>query len=94
LKIRFAKQAAKDLDAAKTFWRERRPDVVCTIVEDVIALAEKLSNKEFEGPELRLKSGLIVRSWPMPPYRVFYRRREDVLEILRVYHQARRPITR
>jgi plasmid stabilization system protein ParE len=93
LRIRFAKHAAKDLDEALGFWRERRPDVPSTLVNDVIRLAERLSRGEFDGPEQRLKSGLLVRSWPLPPYRVYYRRREDVLEIMRVYHQARRPIT-
>jgi hypothetical protein len=65
-----------------------------TLVGDVIALADRLAREEFEGPEQRLKSGLMVRSWPLPPYRLFYRRREGVLEVMRIYHQARRPITR
>jgi hypothetical protein len=94
LRIRFAKQAAKDLDAAIAFWRERRPDLPFTLVDDVITLAGQIAKGEFEGPELTLKTGLIVRSWPLPPYRVYYRRRDGVLEVLRVYHQARRPIAR
>jgi hypothetical protein len=60
----------------------------------VVSLVERLAKAEFEGPELMLKTGLMVRSWPLPPYRVYYRRRNGVLEILRVYHQARRPLTR
>jgi len=94
LRIRFAKQAAKDLDAAIAFWRERKPGAPSTLVDDVVTLAERLAKAEFEGPELRMKTGLVVRSWPLPPYRVYYRRRDGVLEVLRVYHQARRPITR
>lgn len=94
MRIRFAKQAAKDLDAAVVFWKERRPAVRFTLVDDVIMLAERLAREEFEGPEQCLKTGLIVRSWPLPPYRLFYRRRDGVLEVMRIYHQARRPITR
>ena len=94
MRIRFAKQAAKDLEATAAFWKERWPGVPSTLVDDVIALAERLARGEFEGPEQRLKSGLMVRSWPLPPYRLFYRRREGVLEVMRIYHQARRPITR
>ena len=94
MKIRFAKQAAKDLDAAAVFWKERRPGARFTLVDDVIMLAERLAREEFDGPEQCLKTGLIVRSWPLPPYRLFYRRRDGVLEVMRIYHQSRRPITR
>jgi plasmid stabilization system protein ParE len=94
LKIRFARQAAKDIRAALAFWRERQPGVPSKLVEDVLGLAERLAREEFDGPERRLKTGMIVRSWPLPPYRLFYRRREGVLEVMRIYHQARRPVTR
>ncbi|MBN2576782.1 MAG: type II toxin-antitoxin system RelE/ParE family toxin [Deltaproteobacteria bacterium] len=65
-----------------------------TLVDEVIILAERLARGEFDGPEQRLKIGLVVRSWPLPPYRLFYRRRDGVLEVMRIYHHARRPITR
>ena len=94
MKIRFARQAAKDIQAALAFWREQQPDAPSKLVEDVLGLAERLAREEFDGPEQRLKTGMIVRSWPLPPYRLFYRRREGVLEVMRIYHQARRPITR
>ena len=94
MRIRFAKQAAKDLDVAVAFWRERRPGVPFTLLSQVIALAERLAREEFEGPEQQLKTGLTVRSWPFPPYRLFYRRRAGVLEVMRNYHQARRPLTK
>jgi hypothetical protein len=35
-----------------------------------------------------------VRSWGVPPFRVYYQRHFDELLIVRVYQQARRPITR
>jgi hypothetical protein len=31
---------------------------------------------------------------PVPPYRIYYRKSADVFEVVRVYHQARRPIER
>jgi plasmid stabilization system protein ParE len=94
VRIRFAKQAASDIDAAVAFRLKQRPDASVTLVDDVMKVAERLARGEFDGPEQRLKSGLTVRSWPLPPYRLYYRRREGVLEILRIYHQARRPIAR
>jgi len=64
------------------------------LVADVLLLVERLAEGDFEGPEQQLRSGMIVRSWPLPPYRIYYRRREGVLEVMRVYHHARRPITK
>jgi hypothetical protein len=39
-----------------------------------------------------LKSGEAVESWPLHPYRVYYRRLPGRIEVLRVYHLAREPI--
>jgi hypothetical protein len=85
---------SEGLEVVVAFWRERRPGVPFTLLGEVITLAERLAREEFEGPEQQLKTGLKVRSWPIPPYRLFYRRRDGVLEVMRIYHQARRPITR
>ena len=57
-------------------------------------MLEHLADREFEGPASRLRSGAVVRSWGVPPFRIYYQRHPDELLILRVYHQARRPITR
>jgi hypothetical protein len=38
------------------------------------------------------RDGSRVRSWPIPPFRVYYQRRGAELVVLRVYHQARRPL--
>ncbi len=36
----------------------------------------------------------LERSWPLAPLRIYYKRHDDLLEIVRVYHRAQRPITR
>ncbi|PYM46503.1 MAG: hypothetical protein DME14_18060 [Candidatus Rokuibacteriota bacterium] len=51
-----------------------------------------LASGTVERREVRLRDGRRVHSWPVPPYRVYYRKSADVLEVVRVYHQARRPI--
>ena len=47
-----------------------------------------------KDPSNACRGGMLVRSWPLPPYRIYYRRRDGYLEVMRVYHQARQPITR
>lgn len=55
----------------------------------------KLAAREFDGPEGVLRTtGERVRSWPVRPYRIYYRRDGETLVILRIYHSARRPITK
>jgi len=55
--------------------------------------AGQVRAKEFDGPVPRLRSGALVRSWAVAPFRIYYQRQPDELLIVRVYHQARRPIT-
>lgn len=50
--------------------------------------------RSVEGREVRLRDGRQVHTWPVPPYRIYYRQSADVFEVVRVYHQARRPIER
>jgi hypothetical protein len=66
-----------------------------TYSEEAIAQCiEHLPAGDFEGPISRLRSGSLVRSWPVPPFRISYQRHAGELLIVRVYHQTRRPIAR
>jgi toxin ParE1/3/4 len=94
LTIRTSKDAAEDLASATRYLAERNPRAATELVAEVLDLLERLDEGIFEGPEQQLQGGMLVRSWPLPPYRIYYRRRGGVLEVMRVYHQARRPITR
>jgi plasmid stabilization system protein ParE len=51
-----------------------------------------LAEGGLDGPLTTLRSGVEVRSWPVPPLRIFYRRKLDGLHVLRIYHQSRRPL--
>jgi plasmid stabilization system protein ParE len=94
LKVIFAPEAEQDLLTAMEFLRSRNPAVAAQLYSNITALVGRLADGDFEGPQHRLRSGAIVRSWPVPPYRIYYQRGENMLRIVRIYHQARRPITR
>jgi plasmid stabilization system protein ParE len=70
------------------------PSAAATMVERIFRVVHRLARGEFEGPEQRLRSGQFVRSWLVHPVRIHYRRTTDTLQVLRVYHQARRPNTK
>jgi plasmid stabilization system protein ParE len=67
------------------------PPIDSSRLVEVIGL---LATEAFMGREVVLRDGRRVRTWPVPPYRIYYRQQGDLFEVVRVYHQARRPIER
>jgi plasmid stabilization system protein ParE len=94
LKVTYTEEAVADLVEAITYLNERSPTAAANLDAEISRCIECLADRQFEGPVSRLRSGAIVRSWSVPPFRIYYQRHPDELLILRVYHQKRRPITR
>jgi plasmid stabilization system protein ParE len=94
LKVTYTEEAIADIVDAITYLNERNPTAAANLDADIARCIERLAEREFEGPVSRLRSGTVVRSWGVPPFRIYYQRHTDELVIVRVYHQARRPITR
>jgi plasmid stabilization system protein ParE len=94
LRVRLSPRAHDDLRSAVGYLLEKNPAAAVELKEYLLATMERLAHGEFEGPEVRLRSGRSVRSWPVTPYRIYYQRYADELRVLRVYHQARRPIVK
>lgn len=94
MKVLFAPEAEADLEGLLDYIAERNPRAAAELEQRIFDIVERLASCDLEGPEQRLLSGQIVKSWPVPPVRIYYQRAVDVLKILRIYHQARRPIIR
>ena len=94
MNITYAEEALADILDAITYLNERNRTAASNLDTDLAACIEHLAAGEFEGPLSRLRSGSLVRSWPVPPFRIYYQRQPGELLILRVYHQTRRPIVR
>jgi plasmid stabilization system protein ParE len=94
LKVTYTEEAVADIVQAITYLNERNPTAAANLDTEIAQCIERLADREFEGPVSRLRSGAAVRSWGAPPFRIYYQRHSDELLIVRVYHQARRPITR
>ena len=95
MKIAFAPEAVEDLTVVVEYLAERNPRAAAATADAVFAVVDKLAVGEFDGPERELRSSADrVRSWPLPPYRIFYRRESETLTVLRIHHSARRPISR
>jgi plasmid stabilization system protein ParE len=94
LKIVWSPEAADDLETAVQYLAERNPVASARVAMGILALIERLAVEPIVGPEHVLASGERVRGWPYPPFRVYYQRKDEVLSVLRVYHQRRFPIVR
>jgi plasmid stabilization system protein ParE len=93
LRLLLSPEAEEDFRALVEHIAERSPAAAAGLGEQILTVIDHLAAGDFDGPEQRLTTGDVVRSWPVPPLRIYYQRRDDALWILRIYHQARRPIT-
>jgi len=94
LRIVYAPKARADLQTCVEYIAKDNPSAAASLADRVFTLVDRLAAGEFDGPEHRLYNGQLVRSWPAPPLRVYYQRLPKELRVLRIYHHARRPITR
>ena len=94
MRVSYSEEAIADIVDVLSFLSERNAVAAARLDTSITVCIERLAAGEFEGPISRLRSGTLVRSWPVPPMRVYYQRHQEELFIVRVYHQARRPIAK
>ena len=94
MKVTYTEEAVADLVDAITYLNERNPTAAAKLDADIARCIERLADREFEGPISPLRSGAVVRSWGVPPFRIYYQRYPGELLVIRVYHQKGRPIAR
>jgi plasmid stabilization system protein ParE len=94
VKVKFSPLARDDLRSAVEYLAPRNPEAARDLKDQLLSTIDKLAGGEFEGPELRPRSGAVVRSWPVASYRIYYQRAAAMLRIVRIYHHARRPIAK
>jgi plasmid stabilization system protein ParE len=94
LTVTYTEEAVADIVDAITYLNERNAAAAAKLNAEIARSIERLADRAFEGPASRLRSGAIVRSWSVPPFRIYYQRHPVELLIVRVYHQKRRPIAR
>lgn len=93
MNVTYTEEAIADIVEAITYLNERNPTAAVNLDAEITQCIDRLASHEFDGPVSRLRSGAVVRSWGIPPFRIYYQRHLGELLIVRVYHQKRRPIT-
>jgi plasmid stabilization system protein ParE len=92
VRIVITPRAFDDLAAAAGYVARDNPGAAGRIVDRVFKVIDLLAEGGLDGPLTKLSSGVEVRSWPVQPLRIYYQRESDTLRVLRIYHQARRPL--
>lgn len=92
MKILLAPQAQEDLRQAYRQIAKDNLPAADRMLGRIVEVVGMLASGEIEGREVSLRDGRRVHTWPVPPYRIYYRRRDHLFQVVRVYHQARRPI--
>jgi plasmid stabilization system protein ParE len=94
LRVSYTEEAIADIVDAIEYLKERSPRAAANLDQSISKCIAGLADRSFDGPISRLRSGSEVQSWAIPPFRLYYQRLSDELLIVRMYHQARLPITR
>lgn len=90
IEIRWTLQAVEDLEAIQDFIARDSVHYASVVIERLVAAVEQVARfpdsgrvvPELDDPEIRE----VIRR----PYRIVYRRRTEVIEILTVFHASRR----
>jgi len=89
VEVRWTSQAVNDLGNITDFIAIDSPYYACLFAIDVLAAVERLSDFPKSGrivPELKNPS---IREIILGSYRIVYRLRDQVVEILTIYHGAK-----
>jgi plasmid stabilization system protein ParE len=92
--VSFAPDAEEDFRAVIDFIAEHNLTAAADFSERLFSVIDQLEAGDFDGPEVELTAGDVLRSWAVPPVRIYYQRHGDVLWVARIYHQSRSPIAR
>jgi plasmid stabilization system protein ParE len=90
----FTRRALAELAEIQEFIAQDNPRAAAAELDRVDRAIQQLAAGELSGPEVTFRNGQRARRWPVPPYRIYYRRTRNRTTILRVYHGAQRPIER
>ncbi|MHC4540239.1 MAG: type II toxin-antitoxin system RelE/ParE family toxin [Planctomycetota bacterium] len=87
--VRWTPQAADDLDAIAEFISQDSPHYSSLFVLDVLCAVDRLIQFPKSGRVVPEINDPLVRELILGSYRIIYRVRQDLVEILTVFHGSR-----
>lgn len=89
--IKWLPEAERDLFELGAWLSERSPRAALSMAARINGVLVLL-NDGLEGRSATLTDGREVRRWPVDSLVIYYRRKGEVLEVLRVFDARRAPI--
>ena len=90
----YSRQALADLDKISAYYLSAAsPTVARAVRQRLIDVVDRIGQAPHAGPLTSQRSGVRVVPVITFPYRVFYRLREGRLEIVRIRHTSRLPLS-
>jgi toxin ParE1/3/4 len=87
--VRWTPQAADDLDAIAEFISQDSPHYSSLFVLDILYAVDRLIQFPNSGRVVPEINDPLVREVILGSYRIIYRLRQDIVEILTVFHGSR-----
>jgi toxin ParE1/3/4 len=90
MRVRFSSEAFADREQIFEYLHARSPDGARNVLASIRAAVAQLADQPYSGyqtddPDVRVK--FVIQY----PYKIFYRVREEVVEIAHIRHTSRRP---
>ena len=92
MRVLTSEQAREDLQEIYDYISADNPEAADRVLARIVEIIGLLAAGAFEGRTVRLSDGRAVQVWAARPYRIYYRVSNGALEVIRIYHQARRSI--
>jgi toxin ParE1/3/4 len=89
MRLRWTLQAAEDLEAIKTFIGRDSPAYARQVAEELYEAAASILPFPDIGRVVPERGEPQIREIQRPPYRIIYRRSQELMEILTTHHSAR-----
>ena len=92
MKVRVSERSQRDLRQACDYLAQDNPTAAERLVIRFQEEIERLEAGLIQPRRVVLKSGDEVQTWPVYPFRIYYRVEGDVLEVIHFRHMARESI--
>ena len=87
--VRWTPQATDDLEAIADFISDDSPHYAALFVMDVLKAVERIGTFPKSGRMVPEANDPVVREIILGSYRIVYRVKQELVEVLMVYHGAR-----
>jgi toxin ParE1/3/4 len=92
MKLVYSRRALADLDEIAAYYSTRASPAVAKSIEGrLVEVIERICRMPEAAPRVSQRSHVRVATVVRYPYRIFYRLRDDTIDILHIRHTSRRP---